>query len=225
MSKRSVEQLRDELRQVDADLARLSVQERDVERGIGELSLQARRGDQQAATKLNEYDAFCIESLNTRRRLRAARYSIEGELQVALALERSEETKAKAREAKKIVALLRHRGAAIDATIFKLIGEYDSIAADVNALVALGASQINLRLVQLGCERALRAKLMSIKELELRPVAPLERREFASLTDGWAAGAERWINSILKADEPTTPAGADPPFGCRASTSGSVSVR
>jgi hypothetical protein len=56
---------------------------------------------------------------------------------------------------------------------------------------------------------ALRAKLMLIKELELHPVAPLERREFKSLTDVWTAGVERWINSILKADEPTTPAGAD----------------
>lgn len=55
--------------------------------------------------------------------------------------------------------------------------------------------------MQLGCERALRAKLMSIKDLELRPVAPLERREFASLTAAWAAGSERWVNSIL--NEPT----------------------
>lgn len=116
---------------------------------------------------------------------------------MALAVAEREAVKEKAREAKKIVAQLRNRGADVDATIRKLIDEYNSIAGDVAALAALGASQINPRLVQLGCATALRAKFMSIKELELQPVAPLERREFVSLTNTWAVGTERWINSIL----------------------------
>ena len=173
--------------------------------------LQAHRGDGEAERQIVEHEKSRATASTNRRRLQAARASIEVELQMATSLAEREVVKQKAREAKRIVAQLRDRGADIDATMCKLINEYNSIADDVAALAALGASQINLRLVQLGCERALRAKLMSIKELELRPVAPLERREFASLTDAWAAGAERWINSILKADEPTTPAGADRP--------------
>ena len=120
---------------------------------------------------------------------------------MALAVAEREAVKEKAREAKKPSGVVGHRlgarGADVDATIRKLIDEYNSIAGDVAALAALGASQINPRLVQLGCATALRAKFMSIKELELQPVAPLERREFVSLTNTWAVGTERWINSIL----------------------------
>lgn len=209
MFQRSVEQLREEIAQIDRDLARLTEQESAAGRIVDELALPAHRGDAKAKSKLSQSEQARVSALHQFRRLQSARAAIEGELQMAMAVADHETMKEKAREAKKIVAQLRNRGADVDATIRKLIDEYDSIVADVAALAALGASQINLRLVQLGCERALRAKLASIKELELRPVAPLERREFASLTDAWAAGGERWINSILNAEEPTTPTGAD----------------
>jgi hypothetical protein len=45
MTKLATEQLRDELRQIDDELTRVSEQERDAERGIDALALQARRGD------------------------------------------------------------------------------------------------------------------------------------------------------------------------------------
>jgi len=206
---KSADALHAEIAEIDRELAQTTETHAKAQSIMNDLALPARRGDAKAAKKLAEYEDALAEEQTLQRRRQAARASLESELQTALALERNEETKAKAREARKIVARLRSRGADVDATIRKLLDEYNSIASDVAALINLGASQINLRLVQLGCERALRAKLMSIKELELRPVAPLERREFASLVDAWTAGAERWINLILKAEEPTTPAGAD----------------
>jgi hypothetical protein len=209
MCERSVEQLREEILQIDTDLAQLSAQERDAERGIDALALQARRGNGEAERQIGEHEKCRASAQNNRRRLKAARASIESEIQMALAGAERKAVKEKAREAKKIIAQLRNRGVDVDTIIRNLIDEYNSIAADVVALAALGASQIKLRLVQLGCERALRAKLASIKDLELRPVAPLERREFASLTNTWTVGAERWINSILNepAEEPTATVG------------------
>jgi hypothetical protein len=197
MYARSVEQLREEIAAIGRDLATIAALDAKAGRIIDEFALPAHRGDANAKKRLDEIEHARISTIEKRRRLQAAREGIEAEIRMALAAADREEVREKAREAKKIVARLRNRGADVDATIRKLIEEYNSIADDVAALSALGVSQVNLRLVQLGCERALRAKLTSIKDLQLQPVAPLERREFASLTDTWAVGAERWINSIL----------------------------
>ena len=83
------DELRAEIVQIDAELRQIAEKECEAERGIGELSLEARRGNKQAAAKLDKYDAFCAEAMAARRRLKAARGSVEAELQTALVLERS----------------------------------------------------------------------------------------------------------------------------------------
>ena len=202
MPKRSIEQLRDELRQIDDDLARLNEQERDAERGIDALALQARRGDGEAERQLSDYEKSRAAASNSRRRLQAARASIEAEVQVAQATAETEARKERACEAKKIVAIFRKRGSEIDTGLRKLLEDYTAIQTDVSALSGLGATQINPRAVKVNCERALRAALMRTG-LELPPVPPLERRTFTELVGSWSIGAERWIEAVLKETEET----------------------
>jgi hypothetical protein len=213
MSSRSIEQLRDELRQIEDDLARFSEQERDAERGIDALALRARRGDAQAERQISEHETSCASALNNRRRLQAARKSIEAELQIALTLIEREAVKEKAREAKKILAVFSKRGAAIEAGLRKVLADYMGIQTDMATLANLDMTRINPELVKANCKRAFRAALIPIRtDLEMTLVPPLERRGFADLVDAWAGSAERLINAILNEPEevsaPTPPAEA-----------------
>jgi hypothetical protein len=204
----SIDQLREELMQADANLAKLDQQEAEATRSIARLVLPAHRGDEEAQKKLAEHEAARANIPISRWRLKAVRNSIETEIQQAQAIADREAVKEKARQAKEVVARLRSRGVDMDATVNKLLDEYNAIESDVRELVDLGATRTNVRLVQLACARALLTKLGQIKDLDLRPVPPLERREFAPLTAGWAANAERWISATL--NEPTQPAPAEP---------------
>ena len=213
MSNRSIEQLRDELRQIEDDLARFSEQERDAERGIDAVALRARRGDAQAERQISEHETSCASALTNRRRLQAARKSIEAELQIALTLIEREAVKQKAREAKKILAMFSKRGAAIEAGLRKVLADYMGIQTDMATLANLDMTRINPELVKANCKRAFRAALIPIRtDLEMTLVPPLERRGFADLVDAWAGSAERLINAILNEPEevsaPTPPAEA-----------------
>jgi vacuolar-type H+-ATPase subunit E/Vma4 len=69
--------------------------------------------------------------LNNRRRLQAARSSIEAELQAAIATVKWEAKKKRAREAKKIVANLRQRGPNIGLALRTALQEYDALQEDM----------------------------------------------------------------------------------------------
>jgi chromosome segregation ATPase len=134
MSTRSIEELRDELRQIDADLVRLVEQEVEAKHGIDGLALQARRGDMNAEKQIGDLEAACTSSAVNRRRLKAARCSVEAELQMVLANAEREATKEKAREAKRLLAIFRERGAGIEAGLRKVLADYHGIQADMATL-------------------------------------------------------------------------------------------
>ena len=201
--------LNSELQQIDIELRQIAEQEREAEHGIGELSLQARRGDKEAASKLDQFDKFSAEVMATRRRLKAARSSVEAELQTALVLERTEETKSKAREAQKILATFSKRGAAIEAGLRKVLADYAGIQADMATLSDLGMTKVNPELVKANCRRAFRAALIPIRtDLEMTLVPPLERRGFSDLVAAWSGNVEQTIRTILKDDPQEAPASA-----------------
>ena len=168
----SIDQLREELMQADANLAKLDQQEAEATRSIARLVLPAHRGDEEAQKKLAEHET-------ARANIPISRWRTE--IQQAQAIADREAVKEKARQAKEVVARLRSRGVDMDATVNKLLDEYNAIESDVTELVDLGATRTNVRLVQLACARALLTKLGQIKELDVRPVPPMERREFAPL--------------------------------------------
>ena len=209
----TAEQLRDELRQIDTDLARLGEQEREAEHGIDGLALQARRGDANAEKQVSDLEAACASAAANRRRLKAARCSVEAELQVTLAVAEREAVKERAREARKLLATFRKRGAAMEAMLRKILADYYGIQADMATLANLGMTRINPGLVKANCRRAFRAALIPIRQdLEMTLVPPLERRSFANLVAAWAGTTERLINGILNEPEgvsaPTQPAEA-----------------
>ena len=202
MSKRTVEHLRDELRQIDADLARISEKELKAEHAIDDLALQARRGDATAEKQISEHEAACASAAANRRRLKAARCSVEAELQVTLAVAEREAVKERAREARKLLATFRKRGTAIEAGLRKALADYTGIQADMATLANLGMTRINSGLVKANCRRAFRAALIPIRQdLEMTLVPPLERRSFADLVAAWGGTTERLINGILNEPE------------------------
>jgi hypothetical protein len=207
MSKRTVEQLRGELRQIDDELVRLSEQEREAERGIDALALRARRGDGEAERQIVEHEKSRAAALNNRRRLQAARASIEAEIKMAVAAAERDAVKAKARKAKDILATLRKRGAAIETGLRNVLADYAGIQADMAMLADLGMTRINPELVKANCRRAFRASLTPIRtDLEMTLVPPLERRSFGNLVGAWSGNVERTIGAILNDDPQEVPA-------------------
>jgi hypothetical protein len=200
MSRRPIEQLREEIEEIDQDLMRLGEHERDAERGIVALVLLAHRGDEEAEKQINEHEKSRAATVNSRRRLQAARVSIEAELQMAVAVIEREAVKEKAREAKEIVATCRKRGSELDVGLRKLVEDYLAIQGDVAALTRLGATRINPELVRVNCLRALTAALMQT-DLGLPLVPPLARHSFSELVGGWSNTAERWIETALTPPE------------------------
>lgn len=196
---KTVADLNAELAQIDADLLGLTETERKAEKGIGELSLAARRGDQEAQGKLEQFDASCAATTIDRRRLLAARVSVEAELVVAQAIVDCEAAKTRAREAKEITEVFRERGAKIDAGIRAFVDEYFNLRSDAAALARLGVG-INSELVRVNSLRALSAALQRT-DLGLPKVSPLQRHSFAELVGVWAATAERWIATTLNEPE------------------------
>ena len=135
--------------------------------------------------------------MNNRRRLQAARASVEAEAQMVLAVADREAVKEKAREAKKVLARFRKRGSSIQEAVRKLIDEYQAGHADAVALSNLGV-MINPEIVRVNSARALRSALMPLrKELGLSLVPPLERHRFPDLFGSWTDSAERQISVIL----------------------------
>ncbi len=202
MSKRSIERLRKEIVQIDDDLAQLSEQESDAERGIDSLALLAHRGDMQAEKKIGTYEESRATALRHRRRLQAARASVEAELRMAQVVADREAVKGKAREAKKIVERLRSRGPSIGQALHRALNEYVAIQSDMAALAGLGMTRINPELVKANCRRAFRAALTPIRtDLEIALVPPLERRGFTELVATWADATEQTIEIILNEPE------------------------
>ena len=156
--------LREEISRIDTDLARLAEQERQAESGIDSLALQARRGDGEAERQLSDYEKSRGAASNNRRRLQAARKSIEAELQIALTVIEREAVKEKAREAKKILAVFSKRGAAIEAGLRKVLADYMGIQTDIAMLANLGMTRISPQLVKSNCKRAFRAALIPIPD-------------------------------------------------------------
>ena len=213
MSTRTVEELRNELRQIDDELMRLNERERNAERGVDEVALLARRGDENVESQLLEYERLRASAQNTRRRLQAAHAAVESEIQLALAAAETEAARERAKEAKKVLAIFRKRGAELDGEVQKLLRGYDAIQQDMSALAGLGATRINPQMVKANIRRAMRSALMPVRtDLEIPPMPPLERRTFSALVGAWAGAAERWIDGILNEPEgdlaPTQPAEA-----------------
>jgi hypothetical protein len=168
MSKSSLGQLNEELLQIDADLARLDEQEREAELGIDSFALKARRGDTNAQKQIEEYEALRATVSNSRRRMKAARASIDAEVQLVQTTAAAEARRDKAREAQKILEALRKRGADMDAGLRKLVEDYTAIQADMATLCALGATKINPELVGANCRRAMRSALQPLRaDLEM----------------------------------------------------------
>ena len=197
---KTVSVLNSELQQIDIELQQIAEQEREAERGIGELSLQARRGDRKAAAKLDQFDKFAAEATAARRRLKTARVGVEAELATAVAIKRAEEAKSKAREAQEVLRIFRERGSAIDQAFQRAIDEYFNLLADAQRLENLGAT-INADLVGANCRRVVRAALRRLKIEGVDAVPPLDRHSFSELTGKWAGTADRWIAGVL--GEPT----------------------
>ena len=204
-SNKSVDELRDELLQIDDDLRRLGEQEREAERGIDSLALLAHRGDMQAEKKIGTYEESRATALSHRKRLQAARASVESELQMVQSVANRETLKEKAREAKKIVERLRNRGPNIGQALRTALQEYAALQEDMASLAGLGMTRITGELVRANCRRTMRAALMPIRtDLEMPIVPPLERRTFSELVGAWSGTAERWIESVLNQPEAVT---------------------
>ena len=201
---KTVAALNAELQAIDIELRQITEQERESENGIGELALQARRGDREAIAKLDQFDAFCAKALSDRRRLQAARVSVEAELVTALAVIEREAEKARAGEAREINEVFRKRGVDLDAGIRTFVDNYRSLRDDAAALANLGVRSINPELVRVNTLRALSAALQGT-DLGLPLVPPLQRHSFSSLVDKWANFADRHIATVLGEPMPATP--------------------
>jgi len=122
-------------------------------------------------------------------------------MQATLVAAEVEVRKEKAREAHKILATFRKRGAEIDNGLRKLLQEYMAIQADMSALCALGVTRLSPDLVRANSRRAIRSALQPIRaDLEMSPMPPSEQRTFSLLVVPWADSAERTINAILKSE-------------------------
>lgn len=200
----SVDQLRAEIAQIDVDLQKLADREQAAALAADELALQAYRGDKKAEAKITKHDTERDEAVNWRRRLQVARAGVEGELAAALALEKTEENKARAREAREINAIFRKRGADLDTGIRAFVDNYKSLRDDAAALANLGVRSINSELVRVNSLRSLIAALQRT-DLGLPMVPPLQRHSFASLVEKWASMADGWIASVLSEAPPPAP--------------------
>jgi hypothetical protein len=187
---------------------RVSEQERAADREIDSLALQARRGDEAAESQIGEHEKSCAAALTNRRRLQAARASIEAEINIALATADREAARERAREAKKLLEEFRQLGVETDDGVRKLLANYARLHSMMAEFDSLGVTRISGEVVKANLRRALRTSFIQVRQdLEIPSMPPLERRTFGDVIRAWAASIQQ---GIARADPPEAPAPTPP---------------
>jgi multidrug efflux pump subunit AcrA (membrane-fusion protein) len=116
--------------------------------------------------------------------------------EAAIAAEKAEAERERARQAEPILKRLAARGKKLDEAMAIVGAEYGGVADDIDELIRLGIPTPSRDLVRVNLRGALDSATMFLDRTS-RPIAPGKRRKFFDLTPGWARPGLNWINGKL----------------------------
>jgi hypothetical protein len=184
MSKRSVNELREELAQLCDDFCAVEKQIAAADLKIEALALPATRGDKVAEKSLSGVEGSKVAAQNHRQRLIAAKTAVDAELAEANAAEQLEAERVRVCDMAERVHRLHERADELDAAARVLVGAYAKFR---NEAASLGLPRLRAEIVNNACRRALTGHL-SGTGLALELIAPSQRRTFANIVNAWTVG-------------------------------------
>ena len=141
-----------------------------------------RRERAQEAGRLNAKAAMVAAEVAS---LEAAIVEAQRRVDQAMADERDEVERAKARDALALLDDFSQRGKLLDESMDKFVRPYDELTRDFRALQLLGYEPTSYPLVQINMQAAVATKLQ-FTDLRQNFLAPHARRDFISVIEGWA---------------------------------------
>ena len=150
-----------------------------------ELAYPANTGDESARKKLDGLNAkaamFATEVVS----LEAAIVEARRRVDQAMADERDEAERRKARDALALLDDFSQRGKLLDDAMDNFVRQYDELAHDFRELQLLGYEPTSYPLIQINMQAAVATKLQ-FTDLRQNFLAPHARRDFISVIEGWA---------------------------------------
>jgi len=150
-----------------------------------------------------EFDRLAKDRLALQTRLEGLDHALAGARRRVSAADADVEDEAARRRAAEALELLdafAKRGAALDSKFSQVIHEYQALCGDFRQLEKLGFPPTTYALVQLNMRRAATAALMSAGLAEAF-LAPLDRRSFSQVVDGWTSAVRGRATARLERNQ------------------------
>jgi hypothetical protein len=165
------------------------------------LAFPAHTGDESARKKLDVLSAKVAQVAEEIAWLEAATVEARRRVDQAVANDRDEAERGKARDALALLDDFSQRGKLLDECLDKFVSEYDELARDFRALQLLGYEPTSYPLVQINMQAAVATKLQ-FTDLRQNFLAPHARRDFISVIEGWACHIRRRAEARLNRNAP-----------------------
>jgi hypothetical protein len=157
-------------------------------------------GDADARKRLVAAETDAMKCTLEIKSLTAAIAEAKFRVQEAVTASNAEAERERAKQARVVLQRLAKRGEAIDAGFAQAREHYHGLQSDLSELARLGAPTPSAELTCVNLLRASDAALSGLHD-KIRPVAPLQRHNFAELGAGWAKPSEQWAAKVLEAPE------------------------
>jgi hypothetical protein len=148
-----------------------------------ELAYPANTGDESARKKLDGLNAKVAMFAAEIASLEAALIEARRRVDQAMADERDEVERARARDALALLDDFSQRGKLLDDAMDNFVRQYDELAHDFRELQLLGYEPTSYPLIQINMQAAVATKLQ-FTDLRQNFLAPHARRDFISVIDG-----------------------------------------
>ena len=149
-----------------------------------------------------EFDRLAKDRVGLLSRLEGLDHALAGarrHVSAADAVIQDEEERARAAMALELLASFVNRGAALDAKFTAVLDEYQALQEEFCELDILGFAPSSPASVAVNMKRAATAALMKGGLAEAF-LAPLDRRSFAQVIEGWTASVQRRATTRLERD-------------------------
>jgi hypothetical protein len=166
-----------------------------------ELAYPANTGDESARKKLDGLNAKVAMFAAEIASLEAALIEARRRVDQAMADERDEVERARARDALALLDDFSQRGKLLDDAMDNFVRQYDELAHDFRELQLLGYEPTSYPLVQINMQAAVATKLQ-FTDLRQNFLAPHARRDFISVIEGWACHIRRRAEARLDRNAP-----------------------
>jgi hypothetical protein len=189
------------LADLEAKLAAAKKLRDDTEAALLSISFAAHSGDAAAHKKLETLNAKAASIALEIRSLEAAVAEATKRVGHAVAVEADAAERENARTALALLADFESRGERLDHAMSKVLGEYDELIRDFNALEKLGFAPITKALIDVNMKTAIQTKLMTVR-LQSEFLPPHACHTFTEVIGGWASSVRGRIEARLKRNPP-----------------------